>query len=214
MDVSTIIFIATIAVAFIFLRWLISPIPQSNEFELPTETVSGARTTAVSDASNATQRRSRRHVSDSMVEVVATIAPGLTREQIVYDLEKTGSVELTINNYMENNGLPFPPTTNSTNSTAGAVGGASRGTVGSSGSTGSSSASAASGAVAPSGTNSTPSTSSKEHQIDFKSVNLLQKYQIDPTNPQVSTDNELLAKKQQMIINARNRLHKQLSAQL
>lgn len=50
-----------------------------------------------------------RPVTDLMVEVVQTIAPQLVREQIVYDLEKTGSVEITIENYMQNHSLPFPP---------------------------------------------------------------------------------------------------------
>ena len=35
-----------------------------------------------------------------MVEIVKTIAPNLTRDQIVMDLTNTGSVELTIERYM------------------------------------------------------------------------------------------------------------------
>lgn len=43
-----------------------------------------------------------------MIEVVLTIAPTLTEEQIRLDLEKTGSVEATIDNYMANGNLPQP----------------------------------------------------------------------------------------------------------
>ncbi|CAI5760070.1 unnamed protein product [Candida verbasci] len=103
MDSSTIIFIFTIVIAFIFLRWLISPIP--NDLDNTATTNTQRQTTAVGNGSN----RLRRPVTDSMIEVVQTIAPSLTVEQIRYDLENTGSVEVTINRYMENNSLPFPP---------------------------------------------------------------------------------------------------------
>ncbi|ABN66749.2 predicted protein [Scheffersomyces stipitis CBS 6054] len=113
MDSSTVIFVATLAIAFIFLRWLIAPIPQSNEFniaEAAGNTSTGQESNNSSNASNTGNARSRRRpVTDSMVEVVQTIAPGLTRDQIVFDLSNTGSVELTINRYMELGNLPYPP---------------------------------------------------------------------------------------------------------
>jgi coupling of ubiquitin conjugation to ER degradation protein 1 len=198
MDISTIIFIVTIAIAFIFLRWLISPIPQTNEFGIPSEPSGGASSTGISSGSTRNTARSRRPVADSMIEVVATIAPSLTREQIIYDLQKTGSVELTINNYMENNGLPFPPRTDTRNETR----------------TNETRTNETTPIESRSGTNSSNrSTNPKEHQIDFKSVNLFEKYHIDINDPKVNSDNDLLAKKQAMIINARYNLQKQLSQQ-
>lgn len=106
MDISTILFVATLAVAFIFLRWLISPIPQSNEFNI-NEAVSESETRSTGSSTN-TRARARRPVTDSMVEIVKTIAPNLTRDQIVMDLTNTGSVELTIERYMELGDLPHP----------------------------------------------------------------------------------------------------------
>lgn len=44
-----------------------------------------------------------------MVEVVRAIAPQLTESQIRHSLERTGSVEATVDEYMENLTLPFPP---------------------------------------------------------------------------------------------------------
>ncbi|KAI5956378.1 CUE1 [Candida jiufengensis] len=111
MDSSTVLFVVTIVIAFIFLRWLISPIPQSNEFNINTSASSNNQGTSTSTnrSTTTTQRRNRRNVTDSMIEVVQTIAPNLTVEQVRYDLENTGSVELTVNRYMELGNLPFPP---------------------------------------------------------------------------------------------------------
>ncbi|KAI5964275.1 CUE1 [Candida pseudojiufengensis] len=112
MDSSTILFVATILIAFVFLRWLISPIPQSTEFNSNTSSTNNqaiSSGSSTSSRSNTTQRRHRRDVTDSMIEVVQTIAPSLTVEQIRYDLENTGSVEVTVNRYMELGDLPFPP---------------------------------------------------------------------------------------------------------
>lgn len=44
-----------------------------------------------------------------MVEVVQTLAPGMTEAQIRYDLERTGSVETTVERYLSMGSLPFPP---------------------------------------------------------------------------------------------------------
>lgn len=112
MEHSTVIFVLTLSIAFVFLRWLITPIPPS----LPFETTSNESTASSSGTRNpenggstATNRRNRREVSDSMIEVVQAIAPQLTPQQIRYDLQRTGSVEVTIENFMETGTLPFPP---------------------------------------------------------------------------------------------------------
>lgn len=105
METSTLLFIASLLVAFVFLRWLITPLPDS----LPQELNELRESTERTAAPRATNRVRRREVTGSMVEVVQAIAPQLTEGQIRFDLEKTGSVELTIENFMENGTLPFPP---------------------------------------------------------------------------------------------------------
>jgi coupling of ubiquitin conjugation to ER degradation protein 1 len=55
------------------------------------------------------QRDYRRPVDNSMIEVVQTIAPNLSVEQIRYDLERTGSVETTVERYLAQGDLPMPP---------------------------------------------------------------------------------------------------------
>ena len=114
MDNSTIVFIAVLGIAFIFLRWLIAPIPpqlpnELNEALANNSANNSNRSTNSSNSTNNTNRRSRRDVSDDMIEVVQTIAPQLTRGQIRMDLERSGSVELTMERYMETGSLPFPP---------------------------------------------------------------------------------------------------------
>ncbi|GEQ66515.1 hypothetical protein JCM33374_g178 [Metschnikowia sp. JCM 33374] len=103
MDNSTIIFIIILALALIILRWFISPIPQSvpDEFNIPDP----ARQSPVSSS----YPRQRRQVTDSMIEIVQAIGPHLSVSQIKYSLEKSGSVEATVEALMENGTLPFPP---------------------------------------------------------------------------------------------------------
>lgn len=55
------------------------------------------------------QRDYRRPVDNSMIEVVQTIGPNLSVEQIRYDLERTGSVETTVERYLAQGDLPMPP---------------------------------------------------------------------------------------------------------
>lgn len=106
MDNSTIIFIVTLVVAFVFLRWIISPIPQSvpEEFNIPDP----HRQESQANASRP-RNRSSREITLSMIEVVKAIAPQLTNSQIRYSLQRSGSVEATVEEYMENGDLPFPP---------------------------------------------------------------------------------------------------------
>lgn len=109
MDNSTIFFIASLLVAFVFLRWLISPIPQSVPDEFNIRTSIGRTPDSAQAAPNPARRTSRREITESMIEVVRAIAPQLTDSQIRYSLERSGSVEATVDEYMENLTLPFPP---------------------------------------------------------------------------------------------------------
>lgn len=202
MDSTTILFIVTIAVAFIFLRWMILPIPQDSEFPLPntgssatssTTTLNSSRVSGSGSGSNSglstgrnttTRRRGgARPVTDSMIEVVQTIAPSLTVEQIRYDLENTGSVEVTIDKYMETGTLPFPP-----------------------------------GYVAP---RAEPALASNEevNQKKEKSVSeretidLIKRYGIDINNPVSGNEDIFKNRRNEMIVNARKRLAAQLQNQ-
>lgn len=105
MDSSTLIFIASLAAAFLVLRWLIMPIPQSvpEEFNIPDPSRRNEQ------AARRRNNNSNRPVSDLMIEVVQAMAPQLTLSQIRHSLEKTGSVEATVNEYMDNGDLPYPP---------------------------------------------------------------------------------------------------------
>lgn len=105
MDNSTILFVATLLVAFGVLRWLIAPISHSVPEEFNVE--DPLRPRARNGSSDTV--RSRRQVTDSMIEVVQSIAPQLSATQIRYSLERTGSVEATVEEYMENGNLPSPP---------------------------------------------------------------------------------------------------------
>lgn len=105
MDSSTLIFVASLAVAFLILRWLIMPIPQSvpEEFNVPDPT------RRQQQENRPRRRNTNRPVTDLMIEVVQAMAPQLTPSQIRYSLEKTGSVEATVNEFMNNGDLPYPP---------------------------------------------------------------------------------------------------------
>ena len=203
MDSSTIAFVGTALVVFVFLKWMISPIPQPHEFTNNSATLDqdqtargsatgsntrsareGSAPSSSSSSSSSTtttathQRRGRRPVTDSMIEVVQSIAPMLTVEQIRYDLENTGNVEATVNRFMELGDLPFPP-----------------------------------GYVAPP---PPPPPQTTEHELrkeillGKRSINLLEKYHIDIDNPNTSNDNSLQQKREEMILNARRRLAAQL----
>lgn len=52
----------------------------------------------------------RHRVTPQMIDAVQQIGPGLTREQIEYDLQRTGNVNVTVDRYLDQGSLPFPPT--------------------------------------------------------------------------------------------------------
>lgn len=102
MDSSVILFVTVVGIGFVFLKWMVSPIPHEIPHELNQHISSNGSNNSRSN------RRTRRPVTDSMIEVVHAIAPQLTVGQIRMDLERSGSVELTIERYMETGSLPFP----------------------------------------------------------------------------------------------------------
>lgn len=100
------VFFATIVAGFLILRWLISPIPD------PLEEAAAAHATQRDGRRPTPSTRSRRPVTDSMIDVVQAIAPQLTRGQIRMDLERSGLVEVTIDRFMEEGTLPMPENQN------------------------------------------------------------------------------------------------------
>ncbi|KAK9390684.1 hypothetical protein V1515DRAFT_40391 [Lipomyces mesembrius] len=105
-DSATTTFIACIVIGFLLIRWFVIPSapPSSSSAATGTGTSSSQATTGAS-----TTYRRRRPITQGMIEVVQSIAPTLTVEQIRYDLDRTGSVELTIDRILAEGGLPFPP---------------------------------------------------------------------------------------------------------
>lgn len=107
MDNTTITFVATLVVAFVFLRWFVN----SDESEIITPLDQHDMATGDIDPERAARQREpqRRQVTTDMVEVVQSIAPHLTVSQITYDLQRTGSVQETVERALSEGTLPFPP---------------------------------------------------------------------------------------------------------
>ncbi|CAK9441730.1 uncharacterized protein LODBEIA_P55980 [Lodderomyces beijingensis] len=185
MDTSTLLFIAAALTVFLFLKWMIQPIPQETEFlnhatgatrSTPNNEHNHASTTATAGSTtSATSRRNRRPVTDSMIEVVQAIAPQLTPEQIRYDLEQTGSVELTIDKFMEQGTLPFPPDY-----------------------------------VPPAPAEAPGAAVKRETGALDVERNLFKRYGIDVENPVLDSDDVLTNRRNKMIVDARARLAKQM----
>lgn len=113
MDSSTITFIATLIIAFIFLRWFISSDDedeaQSQSLSSTTATTSQRDSQPRGEPERPSEVRYRRPVNDSMIEVVQQLAPTLTVGQIRLDLQRTGSVQETVDRFLSEGTLPFPP---------------------------------------------------------------------------------------------------------
>ncbi|KAK9470308.1 uncharacterized protein V1510DRAFT_423394 [Dipodascopsis tothii] len=91
-DSTTTTFIACIIIGFLVVRWCVS----SSSAPAPT-------------AAAATPNRPaprRRAVTPGMIEVVQSLAPGLTVDQIRADLERSGSVEATVERILAEGSLP------------------------------------------------------------------------------------------------------------
>ncbi|KAK9480182.1 hypothetical protein V1514DRAFT_211074 [Lipomyces japonicus] len=99
---ATTFFIVSIIIGFLLIRWLVSP-SQTNSSSASSTAQAGAATNARAPS------RTRRPVTQGMIEVVQSISPGLTVEQIRYDLERSGSVETTVERLLAEGTLPTPP---------------------------------------------------------------------------------------------------------
>lgn len=110
MDSSTLVFVSSLFILFIFLKWFIAGEDED------THTSSSASASMASEANpndnqpqQQQQPRTRREVTIDMIEVVQSLAPHLHMEQIKYDLQKTGSVQITVDRILAGDSLPFPP---------------------------------------------------------------------------------------------------------
>lgn len=114
MDSSTITFIATLVIAFVFLRWFISSDEEDEATIQSTATSTSPSQSQAQDSQHdaeeqsTRQERLRRPVTNSMIEVVQQLAPHLTVGQIKLDLQRTGSVQETVDRFLSEGTLPFP----------------------------------------------------------------------------------------------------------
>ncbi|ODQ61158.1 hypothetical protein WICANDRAFT_29271 [Wickerhamomyces anomalus NRRL Y-366-8] len=114
MDSSTITFIATLVIAFIFLRWFISSDEEDEATIQSTATSTSPSQSQAQDSQHdaeeqsTRQERLRRPVTNSMIEVVQQLAPHLTVGQIKLDLQRTGSVQETVDRFLSEGTLPYP----------------------------------------------------------------------------------------------------------
>jgi coupling of ubiquitin conjugation to ER degradation protein 1 len=115
-DSTTATFLLTLVIAFVVIKYVVlSERTTSSSNASRTRTNNDSANTSTSAATRTTRlpppepREYRRPVTQSMIEVVQTLAPDLTVEQIRYDLQRTGNVETTVDRYLSQGTLPFPP---------------------------------------------------------------------------------------------------------
>lgn len=110
MDQSSFTFLAVLIVSFLFLKWFTK---SDSHPSVQHATVNGTTGNPVVSASaqrqTASRRRARRRVTPDMIEVVQSLAPNLHVAQIKYDLERTGSVEETVEKYLRGDAFLYPP---------------------------------------------------------------------------------------------------------
>lgn len=112
-DSSTATLVISLVISFVFLRWFMSS-DQLTE----------------GSAFGGDNRRRRRAYTPSMIAQVQSIAPTLTREQIIYDLERTGDANETLNRFFTEGNLPLPPNSIHNTSTTVTTSSVSRGSSG------------------------------------------------------------------------------------
>lgn len=120
MDSSTVTFLLVVAAAFIVIKWFAGAQPVARN---PAAHTSTNGNSTINRTPQPTRNNRRRVVTQDMIEVVQALGPNLTQEQIRYDLERTGSVEQTVERFLSEGTLPYPPgsepqqaTTNNTSS--------------------------------------------------------------------------------------------------
>lgn len=126
MDFSTVVFFVLITIGFLYVKQQnsintkIHDTPSSS-LEKPVGNLSEGNDTrdetfdgTEEDPILNTVRTSKRNVTNDMIEIVQTMAPNLHVDQIKYSLQKTGTIEGTIEAFLAGEEFPFPPQQNET----------------------------------------------------------------------------------------------------
>lgn len=126
-DSNTITLFFTVVVAFVVIRWFITTetADDNNDNGENGNTTGDTNAQRNPNANNANTNRAfvpnrnlqpvmfdRRPVTNDMIEIVQSMAPNLTTEQIRFDLQRTGNIEATVERYLAQGTLPFPPNSN------------------------------------------------------------------------------------------------------
>lgn len=103
MESSTVFFILGLVIIFFFLNWVITKykVDENSELDKKQSLSSKNLFEEKSDDLFAKPFTKKREVNQNMIEIVQTIIPTLTREEIVKDLKKTGSIEETVENFLD-----------------------------------------------------------------------------------------------------------------
>ncbi|KAL3241253.1 Cue1p [Nakaseomyces bracarensis] len=113
MEQNTVIALVTVCIGIFIAKWFASPKEHPSARGLTNTQLSSsgnANSNARAAHSPTTARRtSRRPVTQAMIDTVRNVAPSLHIEQIRYDLESTGSVETTVERFLNGQTFPFPP---------------------------------------------------------------------------------------------------------
>lgn len=128
MDSSTVVFFILITIGFLYVKRQNSinteihdappsviEKPKSKKSEAD-ETIDETFDGTEEDPILNTVRTSHRNVTIDMIEIVQTMAPNLHPDQIRYSLQKTGTIEGTIEAFLAGEEFPFPPKNNDTTS--------------------------------------------------------------------------------------------------
>lgn len=102
MDLSTVVFFLLVVGYIVYAKLNVG-----RRREQPVEVTSHDEA-SVTGVVGKTPRRRKRRVTEGMIEIVSTLAPHLHRDQIRYELQKTGSVEVTVERLLKGEEFEFP----------------------------------------------------------------------------------------------------------
>lgn len=109
-DSNTITFFFTVVVAFVVIRWFINSEPANSDGGNNADNTGDAQQSQQQGRRRNLQPVNFREVTPGMIEIVQSMAPNLTVEQIRYSLESNnGNIEATVEQFLAEGTLPFPP---------------------------------------------------------------------------------------------------------
>ena len=125
MDSSHLSIAITLLVGFFVLKWFYQPNQHpstarlsSNGTNYQQQQQSGSNHRPVSRNNDRRRREAGHVVTPEMIQTVQSVAPSLHTEQIRYALQRSGSVEVTVERYLRGETFPFPPGYNPNNTAA------------------------------------------------------------------------------------------------